>query len=45
MKKLGHILKPLVPKFCPDLSDRLKDITEKKTDHREAETDSRLLEW
>ena len=28
--KIGHILKPLVPKFHPDLSARLKDIAEKK---------------
>ena len=24
------MLKPLVPKFCPDLSARLKDIAEKQ---------------
>ena len=29
-EKLGHILKPLVPKFRPDLSARLKDIAEKR---------------
>ena len=29
-EKLGHILKPLVPKFRPDLSARLKDISEKQ---------------
>ena len=33
------MLKPLVPKFCPDPSARLKDIA-KKTSPREAETDS-----
>ena len=30
MKKLGHMMKPLVPKFRPDLSARLKDIAEKQ---------------
>ena len=34
------MLKPLVPKFRPDLSSRLKDIAE-KTGPRDAETDSR----
>ena len=39
--KLGHILKPLVPKYRPDPFIRLKDITpKKKTGPREAETDS-----
>ena len=27
-EKIGHMLKPLVPKFRADLSDRLKDIAE-----------------
>ena len=29
-EKLGLMLKPLVPRFCPDLYDRLKDIAEKQ---------------
>ena len=29
-EKLGHILKPLVPKFRPDLVARLRDIAEKQ---------------
>ena len=29
-EKLGHMLKPLVPKFRSDLSVRLRDITEKQ---------------
>ena len=29
-EKLGHMLKPLIPKFCSDLSVRLRDITEKQ---------------
>ena len=29
-EKLGHILKPLVSKCCPDLFTRLKDIAEKQ---------------
>ena len=29
-EKLGHMLKPLVSKFRPDLSARLKDIAEKQ---------------
>ena len=29
-EKLGHILKPLVPTFCPDLFARLRDIAEKQ---------------
>ena len=29
-EKLGHILKPVVPKFCPDLCARLRDIAEKQ---------------
>ena len=29
-EKLGHMLKPLEPKFCSDLSIRSRDITEKK---------------
>ena len=29
-EKLGHILKPIVPKFRRDLSIRLKDIAEKQ---------------
>ena len=29
-EKLGHILKPLVPKFRSDLSVRLRDIAEKQ---------------
>ena len=29
-EKLGHMLNPLVPKFCPDLFDRSKDIAEKQ---------------
>ena len=29
-EKLRHMLKPLVLKFCPDLSIRLKDIAEKQ---------------
>ena len=29
-EKLGHMLKPLEPKFCFDLSIRLRDITEKQ---------------
>ena len=33
------MLNPLVPRFRPDLSARLKDIAEKQV--REAETDSR----
>ena len=28
--KLGHMLKPLVPRFRPDLSVRLRDIAEKQ---------------
>ena len=36
---LGHMLKPLVPKFRPDLPPRSKDIAE-KIGLREAETDS-----
>ena len=27
---MGHILKPLVPKFRPDLFTRLRDIAEKQ---------------
>ena len=30
MKKLGHMLKPLVPKFRFDLIFRLRDIAEKQ---------------
>ena len=30
IKKIGHMLKPLVPKFCSDLSVRLRDIAEKQ---------------
>ena len=30
MKKLGHMLKPLVPQFLHDLFARLKDIVEKQ---------------
>ena len=41
-EKIGHILKTLVPKFCPDLFARFRDIAE-KTDPREAETDTRWL--
>ena len=29
-EKLGHILKPLVPKFRPGLLSRLRDIAEKQ---------------
>ena len=29
-EKLAHMLKPLVRKFHPDLSDRFKDIAEKQ---------------
>ena len=29
-EKLGHMLKPLIPKFRPDLFIRLKDIGEKQ---------------
>ena len=29
-KKIGHMLKPLLPKFRSDLSVRLKDIAEKQ---------------
>ena len=29
-EKLGHILKPLVSNFCPDLFTRLRDIAEKQ---------------
>ena len=29
-ERLGHILKPPVPKFRPDLSTRFKDIAEKQ---------------
>ena len=29
-RKLGHMLKPLVPKFCSDLSARLRDIAEEQ---------------
>ena len=29
-EKLGHMLKPLVPKFGSDLSVRLRDIAEKQ---------------
>ena len=29
-EKLGHMLKPLMPKFRPDLFIRLKDIGEKQ---------------
>ena len=29
-EKLGHVLKPLVPKFCSDLSIRLRYIAEKQ---------------
>ena len=29
-EKLDHLLKPLVPRFRPDLSTRLKDIPEKQ---------------
>ena len=29
-KKLGHILKPLVSKCCPDIFTRLRDIAEKQ---------------
>ena len=29
-EKIGHMLKPLVPKIRPDLSARLKDIAEKQ---------------
>ena len=29
-EKIGHMLKPLVPKFRPDLFTRLKDIAEKQ---------------
>ena len=39
LQKIGRILKPVVPKFRPDLSVRLRDIAE-KTGPREAETDS-----
>ena len=39
-EKLGHMLKPLVPKFHPDLLVYLK-IYRRKTDTRKAETDSR----
>ena len=30
-EKLGRMLKPLVPKFCPDLPVSLKDIAEKSS--------------
>ena len=30
MEKIGHMLKPHVPKFRPDLFTRLKDIAEKQ---------------
>ena len=33
-EKLGHMLKPLVPKFRPDLRVRLKDIAEKQVPAR-----------
>ena len=33
-EKLGQMLKPLVPKFGPDLSARLKDIVEKQVPAR-----------
>ena len=33
-KKLGRVLEPLVPKFRPDLSVRLKDVTEKQVPRR-----------
>ena len=29
-EKLGHRLKPIVPRFCPDLSALLRDIAEKQ---------------
>ena len=43
MKKIAYILKPLVPKFRPDIPSRLKDIAEKKTGPREAETDASVF--
>ena len=30
-EKLGHMLKPLVPRFRPDLFARLKDIAENRS--------------
>ena len=30
MKKIGHMLKPLLSKFCPDLSSRSKGVSEKQ---------------
>ena len=41
--KLGDMLKPLVPKFYPDLSAYLKDIANKTGPH-EAETDT-SIQW
>ena len=40
--KLGHMLKPLVPRFRPDLSVRLRDIA-KRTGPRKTETDSSYI--
>ena len=37
-EKLGHMLKPLVPKFLYDLLARLRDIAENGS--REGDTDS-----
>ena len=42
-EKLGHIPKPHVPKFRPDLSARLRDIAEKETGPQDAETDSSCM--
>ena len=42
-EKLGHMLKPLVPKYRSSLTVRLRDIAEKKTGPREAETDSKYV--
>ena len=33
-EKLGHMLKPLVPKFRPDVFARFKDIAEKQVPAR-----------
>ena len=38
--KKGRMIKPLMPKFSPDLSVGLRNIAKKKTGPREAETDN-----
>ena len=42
-EKLGHLLTPLLSKFCLYLLTRLRDIAEKTAPH-EAETDSKRVQ-